>query len=282
MTVNTNRTARQLRKHLGQPKQYTHSPYQWAYIQAVHAARTTTLSAPCAAGALAIETAIPIEPNALIVVGNGGPVQVESVSGTGPFTLALSNRGVPNAQSSGAAVRVVSTVDLYLDGWQNPPEDLPPGVVQTLTTGVRFLNTYVPQVGHVAIIARGTGLQRADRVVIGALEVQSPQFIGVGAPFQNGWTNEGSPFYTAGFRRVGDKVELRGVVTGGASHSVAFTMPPGYRPLAQVTFAPVAFDSTTQANVGGFVAVSANGDVTIGYATGTSFVCLDGINFSIN
>ena len=170
MTYNTNRTARAYRRQFGLPKQYTHGPYQWGYVAAVHAAASTTLSASCAAGALAIETAASIaSSNALIVVGKGGPVQVESVTGTGPYTLTLANRGVPIAQNSGATVRTLNTVDLYLDGWQNPPDNLPPGVTKTLTVGVRYLYGYSPKVGHVAIVARGTGLQRSDRVVLGRL-----------------------------------------------------------------------------------------------------------------
>lgn len=169
MTFNTNRTARKLREHLGQPKQYTHGPWQWVYVEAVHAPRSTTLSAAAAAGALSITTAASIEANAQIIVGNGGPVEVQSVSGSGPYTVTLSGRGVPNAQNSGATVRVLATVDLYLDGWQNPPQNLPSGVSQTLTTGIRYLSSYPPLAGHVVLLARGTGLQRSDRVVMGVL-----------------------------------------------------------------------------------------------------------------
>jgi hypothetical protein len=163
---NTDRHARSLRKAFV-PKQFTASPYQWGYVEAVHTPSTTTLSAACAAGASSIQTAASVPANSLIIVGTGGPVVVQGVTGTGPYTLALAARGVPHAQNSGATVRVLPTVDLYLDGWQSPPGNLPVGVTKTLTTGVRYNSTYVPVVGHVVLVARGTGLQRSDRVVLG-------------------------------------------------------------------------------------------------------------------
>jgi hypothetical protein len=170
MPFTTNNHARQLRKQLGQPKQYGASPHQWAYVAGVHGRGTTTLSANAAAGATSLSVAFPVAANSMIIVGTGGPVLVESFAGSGPYTLTLGARGIPHAATSGATVRILATVDVYLDGWQNPPAGLPPGVGQILTTGVRYLHGYTPTVGHVVLIARGTGLQKSDRVILGRLE----------------------------------------------------------------------------------------------------------------
>jgi len=168
MTINTNNVARQLRAQLV-PSHYTSTPWQWAYVAAIHAPTTTTLSANASAGATSISTAASISVNSLIVVGTGGPVSVASVSGSGPYTVTLAPKGIPNAALSGATVHIIATVDVYLDGWQNPPANLPPGVTKVLTIGVRYLYGYTPTVGHVVLMGRGTGLQRSDRFVIGRL-----------------------------------------------------------------------------------------------------------------
>lgn len=168
MTVNTNRHARNMAKIL-RPPHYTSSPWQWGYVAAIHPSASTTLSSGCAAGAMSISTVASIAPNSLIVVGAGGPVSVLSVTGSGPFTVNLAGRGVPLAQSGGAVVRTIPTVDVYLDGWQSPPANLPVGVTKVLTTGIRYLSTYIPAVGHVALLGRGTGLQKSDRIVLGRL-----------------------------------------------------------------------------------------------------------------
>lgn len=279
MSFNTNRQARQLRKHLGLPRQYTHSPWQWGYVAAAHAPRTTTLSAPCPAGADVISVAASIEPNALIVVGSGGPVEVESVTGAGPFTLTLATRGVPFAQSSGATVRVIATVDLYLDGWQNPPGNLPSGVVKTLTTGVRYLQNYVPQVGHVVLVSRGTGLQRSDRIVLGAPGAQSPAWISVqgGVGYQPGWADRtfSGIFHGAQYRKVGDIVYLRGLVVRAAgTNQPIFDLPVGYLPTKQGTFIADAGGAF------GEVQVTPAGVVLCTIGTVTNYLSLDGVSFS--
>jgi hypothetical protein len=163
--VNTNNHARKLRKALT-PKQYTAGPWQWGYVEAVHPALTTTLSANALAGAQSISVPVSIPPNSLVQVGQGGPVLTLGVSGSGPFTV-TTVRGIPFAATSGVKVRVIPTVDLYLDGWQNPPDNLPTGVAKTITPGVRCLASYSPVVGHVTLVARGTGLGRSDRIAIG-------------------------------------------------------------------------------------------------------------------
>lgn len=62
--------------------------------------------------------------------------------------------------------------------------------------------------------------------------------------FQNSWTNYGGGYQSAAFRKSPDgKVTIRGLVTGGTASAtaggtgVAWTLPPGYRPVSHVTAA---------------------------------------------
>jgi hypothetical protein len=73
--------------------------------------------------------------------------------------------------------------------------------------------------------------------------------------FQNGWADLAG-WQAMQYRRVGDVVQLRGVITAGAIGAVAFTLPVGFRP-------PAALQSATTSN-GAFGAftIAANGNVT--------------------
>lgn len=71
----------------------------------------------------------------------------------------------------------------------------------------------------------------------------------------NAWVNFGGGAQVAQYRKVGDNVQVRGLIKSGATGTVAFTLPAGFRPPAQATF-------TCSAD-GGFstVGVEADGDV---------------------
>jgi hypothetical protein len=50
-------------------------------------------------------------------------------------------------------------------------------------------------------------------------------------------TNYGNDYWQGGqFRRIGDMVEIRGLLTGGADNSTWSIMPPGFRPAADLLF----------------------------------------------
>ena len=101
----------------------------------------------------------------------------------------------------------------------------------------------------------------------------------VGAPgeplFQNGWSNFGSEVATAAFYKdpLG-VVHLRGTLAGSPDGTVAFTLPPGYRPPASLTI-PLA------ASAGGIAGIIPNGNVNLDcHGTGIcSAAGLDGITF---
>lgn len=102
-----------------------------------------------------------------------------------------------------------------------------------------------------------------------------------GSAFLNSWTNFGSGTLDAGFRRIGDKVELRGCITGGSNNTVAFVLPDDCIPQGIASFSCNAFDFSTEANVGGWCSVDTSGNVTVGFGSGATALFLDGINFSI-
>jgi hypothetical protein len=66
----------------------------------------------------------------------------------------------------------------------------------------------------------------------------TPVWLFVGAAgqptFGTGWSNAGGSAQTVSFRRIGDKVELRGNGTSNGTTTTAFTLPSGYRPLNQL------------------------------------------------
>lgn len=91
------------------------------------------------------------------------------------------------------------------------------------------------------------------------------------------WANAGSTS-KAGYLTDGlGFVHLRGRITGGASGSVAFTLPPGYRPGNTADSWPGAGNT---AATGSFCLIQiVNGQVTIYYPSGTTDVGLAGITF---
>ena len=83
--------------------------------------------------------------------------------------------------------------------------------------------------------------------------------------FQNGWTNFGGGYQTCQYRKVGDIVYLRGLMTHATGNSVAFTLPAGFRPPAALEY-PCVGDIVTgtqriNPNPNGAVAVVAKGNV---------------------
>jgi hypothetical protein len=91
--------------------------------------------------------------------------------------------------------------------------------------------------------------------------------------FQNSWVNFGGGYATAGYRKVGSQVFLKGVIKSGSS-SLAFTLPSGYRPTQLKEFN--AYSGTT--NPGALCHVNTTGAVDLfNYAAGE--VSLEGVSF---
>lgn len=110
-----------------------------------------------------------------------------------------------------------------------------------------------------------------DRIILGSVGVTSwtqPTLL-------NSWVDFGGAYALAAYRKVGDVVELRGLIKSGSTNAAAFTLPTGFRPPAELIYAVAT--STGPANI----AVQADGDVFIPTGVSTTYVSLAGISFSV-
>ncbi|HEX7313308.1 MAG TPA: hypothetical protein VF297_05280 [Pyrinomonadaceae bacterium] len=92
--------------------------------------------------------------------------------------------------------------------------------------------------------------------------------------FSGTWVNYGAPFQTVQYRKIGDRVELRGTAKLGTALSTLFTLPTGYRPPADLVF-PMSSNAAF-----GAITVTSAGAVTQSVGSNAS-VTLDGIFFSV-
>jgi hypothetical protein len=97
--------------------------------------------------------------------------------------------------------------------------------------------------------------------------------------FSNGWTQIAAGALETG-RYLKDSlgaVRLEGAIRSGAMNSTAFTLPPGYRPSAQLIFPAYAWNGATQ--VLGSLMINADGTVVPFLGANTEFH-LSGITFA--
>jgi phage minor structural protein len=98
-----------------------------------------------------------------------------------------------------------------------------------------------------------------------------------GVTFQNGWSAFNSTSYPVGyFKDSMGIVRTRGLITGGASNTVAFNLPAGYRPAYDKYILCLVYDGTNY--VTGRLLVNTAGDVKPLFST-ENYVSLDGIQF---
>ena len=95
--------------------------------------------------------------------------------------------------------------------------------------------------------------------------------------FEGTWVNGGGVRQTMQYRRVGDRVEFRGQIKSGSSGTVAFTLPEGFRPPAEI---PLTISSFSAGPVEGALVVEVDGSVLV-YVTTTSNVFVDA-SFSVS
>jgi hypothetical protein len=96
------------------------------------------------------------------------------------------------------------------------------------------------------------------------------------ATFQNGWTNYGSGWYVAQYRKVGDEVQLRGLIKGGTNATVGFYLPPGFRPVSSAQhFATPSVDTLA------VIRVAVDGGVQMGNPSQSGWLDLSGVRFSV-
>ena len=88
--------------------------------------------------------------------------------------------------------------------------------------------------------------------------------------FTGAWTHYGAPYVNVGYRKIGDRVFLRGMAKTGSG--AMFTLPAGFRPPGTILIVAVSNGAY------GYVSVDAAGVVT---AAGAAPVDLGGIQFSV-
>jgi hypothetical protein len=82
--------------------------------------------------------------------------------------------------------------------------------------------------------------------------------------FAGSWVNLGGGYQTAQYRKVGDMVQVRGIIKSGVTATAAFTLPAGFRP-------PVSTEFAQGPTAGAYLSVQTNGVVTI-YSSNTAEV----------
>lgn len=96
----------------------------------------------------------------------------------------------------------------------------------------------------------------------------------------NGWTSTGSNG-VPGYRKIGDMVYLRGMISGGANSTTCATLPTGFRPPSLTDLICYQWPSAPGACL---ASIAASGAITIVSITGTPpplYVSLANAFFSI-
>lgn len=89
----------------------------------------------------------------------------------------------------------------------------------------------------------------------------------------NGWTNYGGSWLGTRYYKLGGRVWLEGLVTGGTMGANAMTLQTGYRPLGHLMFATVC------GNVFGRLNIMNDGSVYFEPGLGTNSFCSMNCNF---
>jgi len=142
-------------------------------------------------------------------------------------------------------------------------------LVQTLRTLVSGPTSSVA--GNLASFADSTGLVLQDSGVSSMPQAwQTPTLL-------NSWVNVGPGYSEAGYYKDPfGRIWLRGLLRVGASGTVIFTLPSGYRPAAEAVF---GIDCLTSAYTPGELDVRINGDVIPTFAGVLNNFSLNGLSF---
>lgn len=135
------------------------------------------------------------------------------------------------------------------------------------------MEIYAPVYGTVNLAAVAV----TDGVLLNGAPVALNLVGGSGQPaFQNSWNNLGIGNAVASFYKSQGRVWLCGAITGGTSLSIAFTLPAGYRPAANVRW------SCTTGNAAGGpanISIGPSGEVYYEVGPNSTWVMLDGSFF---
>jgi hypothetical protein len=94
--------------------------------------------------------------------------------------------------------------------------------------------------------------------------------------FLSGWGNFGSGYAPGGYRKIGDTVYLRGLVSGGTVGAAVFVLPVGFRPAYNEIFAVDGYN-----HIHCTLDIHApTGNVTFGSGSNTH-ISMSGVSFSV-
>ncbi len=94
--------------------------------------------------------------------------------------------------------------------------------------------------------------------------------------FLNSWDNLNPTDTQCGYLKIGNIVQLKGAVTGGASGSTIFTLPSKYRPTKSVTTGLLV------GNTFGRIDIDPSGNVTSHLGNGAGTIYLNGVSFILD
>lgn len=131
-----------------------------------------------------------------------------------------------------------------------------------------------PRLDDAQVAARSTTARLGNNPAVAALLALPATTAWTGPTFQNGWSNFLGGNLSAAYHKIGNRVELRGLVTGGTvgGGTPIFTLPTGFRPTAQANY------GITTTN---YVIVASDGRVCAIAPTTNASVSLDGIFFDV-
>lgn len=99
------------------------------------------------------------------------------------------------------------------------------------------------------------------------------------ATYQNGWIDGNAAYNSAGYRKEGNRVWMRGLIKNpSAGSTIIFTLPAGFRPLKTKSVVTASSSGTPL-----YFIVTTTGDVSLSsYATASATVPCDGLSFEID
>jgi hypothetical protein len=134
---------------------------------------------------------------------------------------------------------------------------------------------YLPSLNEFILVVASGGAQATLNVAMDSWHTVGA----TGEPaFQNSWVNyDAATFASAGFRKdPGGRVAIRGSIKTGASGTIAFTLPTGYRPPKILRFSGMPQQGAAEWQQ---VNVNPSGDVAVYGSNPSGLVSLDGIEF---
>lgn len=105
-------------------------------------------------------------------------------------------------------------------------------------------------------------------------ELAGPSMPWTAVPFASPWTNYGAGFQACQYRKVLDRVEMRGMAKGGTTGSAILILPVGYRPAGEGQYPSI------MGGLNGYLSVNTLGQVVAssGSASSVDLCC---VRFSV-